>query len=131
MIKIDNARQAAIAADIRKALSDVAEKWGLEKPVVDLRRSTSGSFVRLMKLDMAVVDPNAKAPVAEATGFGEGVSRELAQALARIGVTKVTNAKGERIVEYKPNRRSYPFVFQGPKGGRWKGSVEEIRARFG
>ncbi len=120
---IDRNTQMKIQLEVSQALRVIAEKYGLETPVVDLRRSTSGSFVRLMKLDMEVKSntPAVKASLGDSS---------LERALKAIGVTKIVNSKGERIVDFKPNRPKYPFVFQGPKGGRWKASAADIKVRF-
>lgn len=127
MTKIDRDIQMKIQLEISQALRAIADKYGLEAPVVDLRRSTGGSFVRLMKLDMPVKAdvPAMKLKVKPFIG-----DTPLERALKAIGVTKTTNAKGERIVDYKPSRPKYPFVFQGPKGGRWKATEADIKARF-
>lgn len=127
MTKIDRTLQTKIQLDIFNALNEIATKYGLETPVVDLRRSTCGSFVRLMKLDMNVKTNDVPVMNLKTTPMGDG---PLERALFRIGVTQLTNSKGERIVDYKPNRWKYPFVFQGPKGGRWKATESEIRVRF-
>lgn len=124
MTKIDRTLQSKIQADLVKAFAEVAAKYGLEQPSVDLRRDRAGTFVRLMKLDM-----NVKTNDTPVTKLKMG-DTPLERALARIGVTKMTNAKGDRIVDYKPNRPKYPFVFEGPKGGRWKATEASIKARF-
>ena len=122
---------AKMQNDIRLALSEVAKKYGLEAPIVDLRRNTTGSMVRLMKLDMNVATELSKAMAAEsAAAFGSTVDVKLAAVLKEMGITKLTNRKGETITAYKPNRYKYPFVFRGPKGGLWKASESEILARF-
>jgi hypothetical protein len=120
---IDRNTQMKIQLEVSQALRAIAEKYGLETPVVDLRRSTSGSFVRLMKLDMEVKSntPAVKAALGDSS---------LERALKQIGVSKIVNSKGERIVDFKPSRPKYPFVFVGPKGGRWKASAADIKARF-
>ncbi len=124
MTNIDRTIMTQIQTDLVKAFAEVAAKYGLEQPSVDLRRDRAGTFVRLMKLDMNV--KTSDIPVIKLK-MGD---TPLERALARIGVTKLTNSKGERIVDYKPSRPKYPFVFQGPKGGRWKGSEAQIKARF-
>jgi len=131
MTKIDNALRNQIQNDVVAALAAVAEKYGLERPMVDVRRASNGTFVRLMKLDMHVKAPVitgvkvTELPVTATSG-----DATLMRALARIGVNSTTNRKGETVLAYKPNRPKYPFVFQGPKGGRWKATEADIRARF-
>lgn len=131
MKNIDREAMVLIQSDLRDAIAAVARKHGLSTPTIDLRRDRAGSFVRLMKFDMRVMDAAAKAEVVNATkSFSTDVSPDLARALKKIGVTKTTNSKGQRIVAYKSNRPKYPFVYQGPKGGRWKGSAEDMIALF-
>lgn len=128
MTKIDRDIQMKIQLEISQALRAIADKYGLEAPVVDLRRATGGSFVRLMKLDMAVKSNDV--PVIKLKTEYKMGDTPLERALLRIGVTKTINSKGEQIVDYKPSRPKYPFVFQGPKGGRWKATEADIKARF-
>jgi hypothetical protein len=128
MTKIDRTLQNKIQADLVKAFAEVAAKYGLEQPSVDLRRDRAGTFVRLMKLDMNVKTNDI--PVINLKTDSKVGGTPLERALARIGVTKMTNSKGERIVDYKPSRPKYPFVFEGPKGGRWKATEANIKARF-
>ena len=128
MTNIDRTIMTQIQADLVKAFAEVAAKYGLEQPSVDLRRDRAGTFVRLMKLDMNV--KTSDIPVIKLKTDHKMGDTPLERALARIGVTKLTNSKGERIVDYKPSRPKYPFVFQGPKGGRWKATEASIKARF-
>lgn len=131
-MNIDRNKCTEIAADIRKALADVAAKHGLDAPSVDLRRSTSGSFVRLMKLDMSVKMPasNSSSKPMAPTGYPEGTDPALVRACARLGIKSLTNSKGDRLIAYKSSRPKYPFTYEGPRGGRWKTSEMEARIRW-
>ncbi len=60
-----------------------------------------------------------------------GVDPILAAAMRRDGITRLTNSKGDTITGYKPSRPSYPYSYTGARGGRWKASPEQIKAKFG
>lgn len=124
--KIDRNAQLQIQLDIAKALRAVADKYGLEMDPIDVRRSTSGDFLRVMKLDMRV-----KAPVVKGAKSAPALGNTpLDAALKRLGITKKVNSKGQMIVDYKPSRPKYPFVVQGPKGGRWKYDEASVKLLF-
>ena len=129
-MKFDRVTLLKVQSEIDQALRAIAEKYGSEiEGFVDVRRSTDGNFIRIMKTDIRVKSVAVPAMVLKTAQIGGDSALE--RALKRIGVTKMTNAKGERIVDYKPNRPKYPFVFEGARGGRWKASEQDIKIRFG
>lgn len=133
---MDRNKARLIAAEIRAALAVIAEKHGLEAPQVDLRPARDGSFCRLMKLDMmeksSFVSREVVPPVGASTAATiTGAAPALARALQAIGVARLTNSKGDEILEYKPSRPKYPFTYRGCKGGLWRASAADIQKRFG
>lgn len=117
-----------IARDITEALAAVAEKHGLATPSVDLRFARDGSFCRLMKMDLYVATQVPSTPTVAATG---DIPIDVQSGMAIYKIKSNVNIKGEKLVAYKPNRYKYPFVMEGPRGGRWKLSSVEAQRKFG
>lgn len=36
------------------------------------------------------------------------------------------NVAGKKLVGYNPKGRTYPWVFEGPQGGRWKATHDQV-----
>ena len=130
MTKIDNTKRQEIQHDLDEAIKAIAAKHGLDMNQVEIRRASDGSFIRLMKTDLYV--KSVATPM-----IGEGKNqpatsgnRSLDRGMAIYGITKTTNRNGETLVDYKPNRPKYPFVYEGPRGGRWKISGASAKLKF-
>lgn len=124
-------KNRAMSADLQAAINQICDKYGLERTPITLKYARDGSFFRISRVDIAAKNmaqaetsvPKMKLPQGE-------IDAAMARALARLGVTKVVNSKGEKIVAYKPNRPKYPFVFEGPRGGKWKATEADIKRMF-
>jgi hypothetical protein len=55
----------------------------------------------------------------------------LQTAMNAFGITNATNAKGDQLISYHPNRPKYPFVYRSARGARWKQTPEQAKRRFG
>lgn len=54
----------------------------------------------------------------------------LDAALKREGIESKTG-NGYTVVDYHPRKRKYPFIVEGPKGGRWKMTASQVKQRLG
>lgn len=124
----------AFRTDLDNAINEVLIKHGMIRVQADVRkyRGDTGRF-RLMATDFQVTSVDAQLVHNFQKQISVTPSEDpvLKAAMERFGIASTTNSKGDRLIAYKPSRPKYPFVYQGMRGGRWKDSVEGIRARFG
>lgn len=115
--------RAVIERDLQAAIAAVCAKHNLSAPKIDLRRATTGSFVRIMKVDLFSTDLAGKA-VAAVRGV-----RNIEDIAKEHGLCLV-NRKGDRLVDYVPSRPKYPFVYESAGGTRWKAALVQVKDRF-
>lgn len=121
----DRNKTVQIANEIEAALKEIAKKHGFSAPMIDLRRSRDGSFARLYKMDL----------YAPATLGGQAAavpaSNDLASAMKVHGITKSSNAKGDRLTGYSPRSPKFSFVYTSARGTAWKCTPAQAKKRFG
>lgn len=130
---IDRQRFTTISADINAAVNEVLAKHKLPATQLDIRRGSDGSFFRICKTDVFEV------PDQLAQGFADlaaavptpGIDAGLAAAMRRDGIASDRTPAGDRLIGYKASRPSYPYTYVGVRGGKWRCSREQARARFG
>lgn len=126
-VVITRALHREIQKDLQEAIDKVMKKHGLGcEPIATRFNSTT---LRISKVDFhpAVEETATK----KTTAAPAGVSATLAQGMKKYKLTRTTNMKGEKLVDYKASRPKYPFTFEGPRGGRWKLSALDAQVRFG
>ena len=80
-----------------------------------------------MSFDEAEVSIKVKAKVKGAVTMDDKILTMVAK---RIGITKMVNAKGYKLVQYKSNSPKFPFVYVKPTGARYKCSEEQAQRMF-
>lgn len=115
-MKIQSFDKATLKA-LRTEMEAVLQKYGAKSNV---------SFeVGNMRFSDAEVDIKVKAKVKGAKTVGDTMLESRIQALG----LAMTNAKGDRLVEYKPRSYKYPFVFER-NGSRYKCSPDQAKMLF-
>lgn len=117
--------QAKIQKELQAAIAEVCARHNLEAPTLDVRRATTGTFVRIMKVDIFTKDIAGQAMQA----FRAPAKAPIEQIAEQYGLALV-NRKGDRLVDYVPSRPKYPFVYESAGGTRWKAALVQVQQRF-
>lgn len=117
----DRTNLKQLRKDMDAAIAAVAKQHGIDMSIGTIRFSG----------DKATMKIEANTVVAIATASTGEVVTRMEKVAADFGIRSVTNAKGDRLVDYKASRPKYPFVYESAGGVRWKATVEQAIARFG
>jgi hypothetical protein len=110
----DKATLRALRSEMDALLEKYGKKTGLEFEVGNMRFSD------------AEVDIKVKAKVKGAKTQSDSNLELMAK---MVGITKLTNKKGDRLVEFKTRSPKYPFVFERD-GKRYKCSERQAQVLF-
>lgn len=128
-------------SELRKAYQDaidaVSAKYGLSADLGRITYSRDGDEMRCkLTVNTIVGSDSSNVSADEFLGLPVTDSEEAQFAAAKIkySLTDLLSNKlviiGGRkmtIVGYKANRPKFPFVVQGPQGGRYKVTIDQIR----
>jgi Mg-chelatase subunit ChlI len=117
--------QTKIQKELQAAIAEVCARHNLTAPTIDLRRATTGTFVRMMKTDIFTKDIAGQALQA----FRAPAKAKIEDIAEQYGLCLV-NRKGDRLVDYVPSRPKYPFVYESAGGTRWKAALIQVKDRF-
>lgn len=109
----DKATLRALRSEMDALLEKYGKKTGLEFEVGNMRFSD------------AEVDIKVKAKISGAKSRAES----QIETFAKMYGLKMTNSKGDRLVEFKSSNRKYPFIFER-NGKRYKCSDEQAKMLF-
>ena len=117
----DRTNLKQLRKDMDAAIAAVAKQHGIDMQIGTIRFSGDKAT---MKIEANTVVTTAS------VSTGEVVTR-MERVAADFGIRSVTNAKGDKLIDYKASRPKYPFVYESAGGVRWKATVEQAIARFG
>ena len=80
-----------------------------------------------MSFDPAEVNIKVKAKVKGAVTIDDHV---LVQMTKKLGITKMVNTKGYKLLSYSSRARTYPFIYVKPSGARYKCSEQQAQKLF-
>lgn len=127
MTNFDRAQIAQIRADLEQALKAVEAKHGINVKVgkisyddTDFRCKLIASKATKGSADFTVGDLTRSTNAAL-----DAKLREMN--LQRRGTGRFANY---RLVDYKPSRPKFPFIIEGPQGGRYKLGLQEALRSF-
>ena len=110
----DKATLKALRAEMDAVLAKYGKKTGVEFEVGNMRFSE------------AEVDIKVKAKI---SGAKTRTDTQLELMAKMVGITKLTNKDGDRLVEFKPRSSKYPFIFERA-GRRYKCSERQAQVLF-
>lgn len=110
----DKATLRALRSEMQAVLDKYGKKAGIEMEVGNMRFSE------------AEVDIKVKAKISGAKTQSDSNLELMAK---MVGITKLTNPNGDRLVEFKTRSRKYPFIFERA-GKRYKCSERQAQVLF-
>lgn len=113
-----------IRKDLNEALKIVEQKHGITLSIGNIRFTESTFRCKIE------AQANSTAVIAESSGVAS--STALAAVMERMGLQHFGAGRfsNYKLVDYKPSRPKYPFVIEGPQGGRYKLGRAEALAHF-
>jgi len=124
---ITNQSFIQISQQLNAAVNAVLKEHGLPVIQLGVQRYSDGSGIRINKADIML----PATATASMMTVASTASPALQRAMDLYNIASNRNVNGDELLDYKPNRPSYPFTYVGKRGGKWRCSVEQARARFG
>jgi hypothetical protein len=103
---------------LRDEMNAVLAKYGME---ANLQFEVGN-----MRFSETEVEVKVKAKIAGAKTLGDTLLQNRAASLG----LKMSNARGERLIGYKPQNHKYPFIYETREGKRFKCDEMIAKARF-